>query len=78
MSVGFSYRLLALGALALIGVAGCGETRKSAATPETEHAPAVTAAPDPAAPAPGTQAAEAIGADSASDAAVIPPEKQPH
>lgn len=77
MSVRFSYQLLAFGALALVGVAGCGETSKPAATPEAEHAPAVIAAPDPAAPAPGTQAAEAIGADSASDAAVIPPEKQP-
>jgi len=46
--------------------------------PEAELPAAVTEGPDPAAPAPGTQAAEAIGADSASDAPMIPPEKKPH
>lgn len=40
-------------------------------------APAATT-PDPSAPAPGTQAAEAIGADSDDNAAVLPPDKNPH
>lgn len=55
----------------VIAVAGC--DRKAEAAAET---PVTTAtAPDPAAPAPGTQAAEAIGADSSSD---TPPSTQSH
>lgn len=52
--------------VSVIALAGC--DRKAEAAAET---PVTTAtAPDPAAPAPGTQAAEAIGADSSSDTPV--------
>ncbi|CAN5378819.1 hypothetical protein BH10PSE1_BH10PSE1_11450 [soil metagenome] len=61
----------------ITALAGCDKK----ADPQSETpvaATTATPAADPAAPAPGTQAAEAIGADSSSDAPMVPPEKQPH
>ena len=56
--------------LALLGLSGCDRVAPAADRPvQAEGSPvsAPASAPDPAAPAPGTQAAEAIGADSAAD-----------
>lgn len=75
MAARISPILIIVGGLTLTSLTGCDKTAPPAAVPE---APAVSSTPDPAAPAPGTQAAEAIGADSSSDAPVIPPEKQRH
>lgn len=64
--------VVALGVSALIsvGLAGCEKTVAPPADTAVEAKPAI---PDPAAPAPGTQAAEAIGADSASTPPITSP-----
>ena len=66
--------LLPAAALALLGLSGCHGDEPAADRPLQAEGSPVSApssgpasAPDPAAPAPGTQAAEAIGADSAAD-----------
>lgn len=75
MAARISPILIVVVGLVLMSLTGCDKTVEPVAAPE---APAATSTPDPTAPAPGTQAAEAIGADSSSDAPVIPPEKQRH
>ena len=66
--------LLPAAALALLGLSGCHGDEPAADRPVQVEGSPVSApasgqasAPDPAAPAPGTQAAEAIGADSSAD-----------
>ena len=66
--------LLPAAALALLGLSGCHRDEPAADRPVQAEGSPISApasgpasAPDPAAPAPGTQAAEAIGADSAAD-----------
>ena len=66
---------MALVAITIAALGGCEKKTVAAADTPT---PTAAAASDPAAPAPGTQAAEAIGADSSSDAPMVPPEKQRH
>lgn len=72
MAVRLSSLTLSIGAVLILGLAGCDGTKDAVAKP----AAAAPVAPDPAAPAPGSQAAEAIGADSSAGAAILPPEKQ--
>jgi hypothetical protein len=66
--------LLPAAALVLLVLSGCHRDEPAADRPvQVEGSPGPApasgpaSAPDPAAPAPGTQAAEAIGADSAAD-----------
>ena len=65
--------LLPAAALALLGLSGCHGDEPADRPLQAEGSPVSApssgpaSAPDPAAPAPGTQAAEAIGADSAAD-----------
>ena len=60
---------LLVAAFVLAGLAACEEKAAPIAEPP---APTATTAPDRSAPAPGTQAAEAIGSDSSSDPGVAP------
>ena len=50
--------LLAIGAVVFLGLAGCNQTEEPA-----PPAKAASTTPDPNAPAPGSQAAEAIGTE---------------
>lgn len=66
--------LLPAAALVLLVLSGCHRDEPAAdrpvqaeGSPGSAPASGPASAPDPAAPAPGTQAAEAIGADSAAD-----------
>ena len=66
--------ILPAAALALLGLSGCDRVAPAAdrpvqaeGSPVSAPASAPVSEPDPAAPAPGTQAAEAIGADSSAD-----------
>lgn len=66
--------LVAVAVLSL-GVAGCDKTHEATATPSDAPAPPeLQAAHDPGAPAPGTQAAEAIGVDSSTHGVVTRPD----
>lgn len=72
MDARFSTPMLAAGAVLIVSLTGCDKPHEAVVKPQDVAAPT---RPDPAAPAPGSQAAEAIGADSSTDTAVIGPEK---
>lgn len=78
MATRFSSLILAVSSLAMVGLGGCDRTVEASAVADVraETPPPVRPGPDPAAPAPGTQAAEAIGADSSSEAPPAPPQTQ--